>query len=648
MSKHFGNRGIKGVVKLGNVVIPGDQDFPSFEEHFKKIKGEIQIDRMLDYLVAHDREGLKLLMPLISFTPSFLIKIIMNMVDNNQKYPELLARPLRFLYIGLKGLILTLYYSDLDAGNERRGPILKKIGWDAQMENDQEIFMTKGQNENERACDIFKKARLGLNSLKALKVSDRVNMIGLLKNIIIEKKEYIIDRIQEETKKSRLDALSSEIFPLLDHLEFLEKKSKTFLADQTVPTPFAMMGKKSQVVYDSLGVILVISPWNYPFYQALTPITTSFVCGNTTIYKPSELTPLKGLVEEILMAAGISSDWVHVVYGDGQKGKELINERPDKIFFTGSVATGKAIMKQASDFLIPVELELGGKDPMIVFEDAQLDRAVAGALWGGLTNTGQSCTSVENLYVHEKIYPQFVKMLKEKAGLLTLGVDKDGSKDIGEMTSKAQVTIVKNQYDEMKNKGAVIHGASWDGKSSIIPPMIVEGDLESLLVWKEETFGPIIPVLKFCDEGEVVALANQSAYGLSASVWSADKERCQRVARALKTGNVSINNVMLSEGNHHLPFGGSKMSGFGRYKGRWGLESFSHIKSLLIDGNSSKIEANWYPYSKEKYQLFSLMTENYFGKGPLSLVKFLFYGLRLEMLAAKSWKMLGYKKEKSL
>ncbi len=641
MSKHLGVKGIRGVIKLGNVIIPGDNEFPSFEIQFQRIQGEITIDRMLDYLVKNDLDGLKILLPILACTPTVFLRILMKMVDEYQKIPIIFQEPFRLLYIGLKGLILTLYYSDLDSKEASRGEVLKKIEWNAQMENHQEWAMEEDKISKEPVGLIFKRARESAIHIKNLSLKERINIVNNLRQIILHKKEYIIDRILAETKKSRLDALASEIYPVLDHLQFIEQKAYQFLKDQKISTPLALMGKKSQVVYDPMGVILVISPWNYPFYQALTPITTSFVCGNATIFKPSEYTPMKGLVEEILQEAGISLEWVQVVYGDGKKGAQLILEGPDKIFFTGSVGTGKAIMKAASEKLIPVELELGGKDPMIVFSDANIDRAVAGALWGAMTNTGQSCTSVENLYVHEKIYPEFMKLLKRKSAGLTLGSDKDGSCDIGAMTTPLQVAIIKRQYDEMKAKGVAIHSAQWDGKNPVIPPMIIEGELEDLSVWKEETFGPLLPVIKFSDEGEVIHLCNQSQYGLSASVWSADKNRCLRVARLLKTGNVSINNVMLTEGNHHLPFGGTKMSGFGRYKGRWGLESFSNIKSILIDGNSSKIEANWYPYTKQKYFLFSKMTENYFGKGLLSFFKFAFYGLRLEGEASKSWKKLG-------
>ncbi len=499
--------------------------------------------------------------------------------------------------------------------------------------------MFDGRLSDKQIEQITQCARSSEKSIRSLGVKERVRLVDGLREVILKKREKIIDRIQEATGKARLDALASEIFPLLDHLDFLKKQAACLLSPKKVPTPLAMMGKASQVCYEPLGTILVISPWNYPFYQALVPISTALVCGNAVLYKPSEFTPLTGLVEEILTEAGISLEWAQIVYGDGEVGRKLIDSRPDKIFFTGSVETGKKIMAHAAQYLIPVELELGGKDPMIVFEDANLERAVAGALWGAMTNTGQSCTSVENLFVHEKIYDAFRDRLVAKARELKLGVDQDGSADMGQMTTDAQVKVVAKHLEDAKAQGARILGqTNWDGKSRAIPPMIIEGLADEALACSQETFGPTLPIHKFRDEGEVIDRINRSQYGLSASVWGADKQRNLRVAQSLKTGNVSINNVMLTEGNHNLPFGGTKNSGFGRYKGRWGLESFSNIKAILIDANSSKIEANWYPYTAEKYRLFDLMTLNYFGRGLRSFIKFAFYGMQLESLAQKLWK----------
>jgi acyl-CoA reductase-like NAD-dependent aldehyde dehydrogenase len=279
-----------------------------------------------------------------------------------------------------------------------------------------------------------------------------------------------------------------------------------------------------------------------------------------------------------------------------------------------------------------VELELGGKDPMVVFEDVNIDRAVAGAIWGAFTTTGQSCTSVERLFVHDAIYEDFKQTLIRETLKLTQKRNNDPDTDIGPMCTDNQVKVIAAQVADAKEKGArFLTGADWDGTSPLIPPMIVEGVTTDMLMDKEENFGPLLPIYSFSGEAEAINLANDPEYGLSASVWSRDLTRADRVARAIYTGNVSINNVMLTEGNHALPFGGVGKSGFGRYKGEFGFYAFTNIKSVLVDKDSKKMEANWFPYTRKKYDIFSDLTRALYSPGKISgLVKGAFYGLKLE------------------
>ncbi|HAZ12878.1 MAG TPA: aldehyde dehydrogenase [Bdellovibrionales bacterium] len=547
-------------------------------------------------------------------------------------------------------MIFTLYYSNIEDTEGKGEKIHHNIGYDAKIVKKEQNLpkfpdaLAPSVNQipnliNPSQADvahIFLRARQGEADVRGMSLSQRLTYIAALKKVILNRREEIIDIIQRDTKKARTDALVSEIFSILDHLDFLLKEAGKGLSDIKVKTPLALMGKKSRVFVQPMGTILVISPWNYPFYQAIVPITTSFVAGNATIYKPSEYTPLTGLVEQILDESGFNSHWVQVVYGDGKVGQNLIAAHPDKIFFTGSVATGQKIMAMASQQLIPVELELGGKDPMIVFEDANLERAVSGALWGAMTNTGQSCTAVERLYVHSSIFEKFRELLIFKARQLTQGQDLEGDSDMGLMTTEMQTAVVKKHVEEAKKLGARFGtGEDWDGVSGKIPPIILDNVTDKMAIWHEETFGPVLPMAPFDDEAEVIHLANDSEYGLSASVWSGDTERAIRVARELKTGNVSINNVMVTEGNHYLPFGGVKKSGIGRYKGVWGLHAFSNLKSVIIDANSPKIEANWYPYTKTKYQLFSKLVDGLYNSGPKALLGFVVNGLKLELYSNK-------------
>jgi acyl-CoA reductase-like NAD-dependent aldehyde dehydrogenase len=615
---------LKGLNRLAQVVLPQDSNYPGFQS----IHPEKHLNGMVDYMYPDDRGAILIILGIFAYTPKFVIKLIMQFVEAGAKWPSYSGALFRMLQTALKGLIFTLFYSDFTIDKS----IHQRIKWDAKMQIEKEETAI-AENPVKTA---FTKAKSGLATLRGTKIEERIRLLANLRKYILYNRESIIDHIQKDTGKSRSDALVSEIFGVLDHLVYIEKNAARILKDKKVATPIALMGKKSRIYYEPLGIILIISPWNYPFYQAVVPVTAAIMAGNCVVYKPSEHTPLTGLIEKVFKEAGFDGNFLQVVYGDGTVGEELIDQKPNKIFFTGSERTGRKIMTQAAQYLIPVELELGGKDPMIVFDDVNIKRAAAGALWGGITNLGQSCTSVERIYVQKNIYDEFKKELVRQASLIIQETDSDGNADVGVMTTDFQIEIIKTQLDEAKKENCEIStGNNWDGKSKNIPPIVIDNLAPESKILHEETFGPVLPLIPFETEHEAITLANNSDYGLSASVWSKDLKRADRIARALITGNVSINNVMLTEGNSALPFGGIKNSGFGRYKGEAGLHSFCNLKSVLIDVDSSKIESNWFPYTKEKYRLFSKMTVALYTSGARSFFRFLISGLKLESYSAK-------------
>ncbi|WP_433861560.1 aldehyde dehydrogenase family protein [Pseudomonas thivervalensis] len=254
----------------------------------------------------------------------------------------------------------------------------------------------------------FANARQAFSTHSQLSIQARLAELSKLKQTILANRSTIITRIMQEVGKCQTDALIAEILGTLDWLNWLEKNAERLLKPEKVKTPITLLGKQSLLLHEPLGVVLIICPWNYPFHNAITGIAAALVTGNAVVYKPSEHAPCKGMVEQVLACSPVLQSLVHVVYGTGSMGSALIEQQPAKIFFTGSGPTGSKIMAQASQALIPVELELGGKDPMIVFADAPMARSVAGALWGGFTNAGQSCSGVERLLVEQSAYARFV------------------------------------------------------------------------------------------------------------------------------------------------------------------------------------------------------------------------------------------------
>ena len=463
---------------------------------------------------------------------------------------------------------------------------------------------------------FYEQARSTFETWKKTSVKERLSYLKKLRFVMVDELEHIAKVISTDTGKVLVEALTADIITVLDDILFLEKHTEEILKPKKVPNSLLLFGKKSYVEYKARGVVLVISPWNYPFQLAMIPALSALMAGNSVIIKPSEITPLVGLLmEELFKKAGFPPHVIQVVHGGKEVGAATVEQKPDYIFFTGSVPTGKIIQANAAKHLIPTTLELGGKDPMIVFADAPIERAVKGALWGAFTNAGQVCMSVERLYVEKSIYPEFVRKLREEVQELKLGAEQHH--DIGSMTFKHQINIVKEHVEDALNQGAQlltgVHPAHWAEGSMLLDPMILTNVKQKAKIMNLESFGPILPITPFDHEEEVIDLANQSVYGLNASIWTKDLNRGKRIASQLITGNVVINDVIVSVANPHLPFGGVKESGIGRYHGEGGLLTFCHQTSIMIDPGWKKTEVQWYPY-RGKYPLFMELTKGYFGK----------------------------------
>lgn len=472
------------------------------------------------------------------------------------------------------------------------------------------------------------RARAAAAIWREVPLAERLDRLEGVRRILLERGEEFARRIADDTGKPKIEALITEILFAALFLDYHRKVAPKVLRRRKVSTPIVLAGKTSYLHPFPRGVIGVISPWNFPFQLSVVPILTALTAGNTVVLKPSEVTPITGeVIRELFAAIDLPVGAVEVVQGDGSTGAALVAADIDMVFFTGSVATGRKVMAAAAAKPIPCELELGGKDAMIVCADAPLERAAKAAVWGGFTNCGQACVSVERLFVVREVHDRFVEMVREEAAKLRIG-GPDEDADVGPMIFSGQLAIVERHVREALAAGARLLGGGQrvDRAGQFYAPTILGGVTPEMSVYREETFGPVLPIIAVDDEEEAIRLANAHEYGLNASVWTRDLDRGLAIAGRLECGQVTVNDVLSSAGHPALPFGGVRSSGIGRYHGEAGLLSFSNMRGILCDRAIFKEEPIWYPYAGKFPSALQLL-RGVAGHRPLDIAR-AFLGLR--------------------
>lgn len=429
---------------------------------------------------------------------------------------------------------------------------------------------------------------------------------------IFDNEKRILEMVQQESGKSWGDT-SIETMVAVEVINYYTRNAEEFLADKSFrPHGPAYLGKKLRVHYKPYQLVGIILPWNYPLGMPMMDVPGALLSGAAVMTKPSEVTPLawtevvRGFREEIGAPKIMAS-----VLGDGEAGNAVV-DKVDMIQFTGSVETGRKVGVRAAERLIPASLELGGKDAMIVLSDANIDRAVGAATWGSFFNAGQSCLALERVYVEEPVYDEFVSKLTQEASKLRVGSDtgQDFSKDYGALANEKQMEIVESHVNDAVANGAkaATGGKRASGDGLFYEPTVLVDVDHSMTCMREETFGPTLPVMKVKSEEEAVRLANDSPYGLGASVWTSDHERAQRVAKRLEAGGISANNAMSAIFQFPLPMGGWKESGLGnRFGGPNGILKFCRQQSFCDERVDMKSEVHWYPYTKKKSNVSAKM-----------------------------------------
>jgi len=495
------------------------------------------------------------------------------------------------------------------------------------------------QTSSSEVTSAVKRSREVFHKWKTTSFRDRHALIMAAREVILLEIDEIARLISAESGKPVAEAISMEIAPVLDLMQYFARNAERLLRPRKIGIGlYTLLGRSSKIVYQPLGVVGIIPAWNYPFSIPLGETAMALMAGNSAVIKPSELTPLVGLkIGEIFEKAGAPKDLVQVITGDGRTGAALVEAAPDKIMFTGSVATGKKIAEGAAKNLTSVVLELGGKDPMIVFSDANLELAADAAIWGAFCNAGQSCSSVERLYVQEDVTEKFTDLLVEKTKKLKLGAGDREDVSIGAMSSERQIKTVEDHVDEFRREGAKIltggkrasvlsPGFSRPISNQELPeggaqshelfyePTIISNARNDMRPMQKETFGPTLPVATFKTEEEAIELANDSEFGLTASVWTRDLQKGKRVAEKIEAGSVCVNEVLYTHGIGQTPWGGFKNSGRGRTHGLEGLMELVQPQHIHVNRFAILPNAWWFPYSPTAVEAFRGFAK-YFASG---------------------------------
>lgn len=459
---------------------------------------------------------------------------------------------------------------------------------------------------SEKECrQALQAAKDSFSTWKEISLREKRRIFQEAKKILLQRKTEVARLITAEKGIPYPESLAVEVMGGLEALEYYSRiLKKTSQPKKMKHQVILFSHKRSHFHFRPLGVTLIISPWNFPFLIPLCDILSALASGNTVVFKPSTSTPLTGLlIGDILIKAGLSPGALNIVNCRVPEAEKMVLSTDiQTILFTGSVPTGKRISELASQNLTHTVLELGGKDPMIVLKDADLERASRGAVWAAFMNTGQSCGSVERLYVHKEIADEFMEKVLDRVKELKIGDPMEPGIDIGSMTTLSQLRTVEEHVKDAVEKGAqLLHGGKrlMDCAGYFYQPTVISGVSHSMKIMQEETFGPVLPIMAFSSLEEAVTLANDSHFGLTASVWTRSKKMASWMAERIEAGTVTVNDHMFSFAEPRAIWGGIKQTGRGYSHGPFGLQQMINIKFISQDFSRKKSQIWWYPYNEK-------------------------------------------------
>ena len=463
------------------------------------------------------------------------------------------------------------------------------------------------------------KARNGQPEWGARSIRERCEVMLRVRQKLLENPDLIFENAAKENGKPRHEGLLHEVMTQLELLTYFAAESERILAPQSIPMRL-LKQRTSYIQYQPRGVVAIIAPWNFPNHLGFGGVAMALFAGNAVVLKPSEFTPLSAqLLRRLYIEAGVPEACLQVVNGYGDVGAALIDSGVDFVEFTGSVATGKKVAAMCGERLIPCVMELGGKAPALVMDDANLDRALGAVLWGGFANAGQGCASIERLLVHEKVYDAFVPKLVERVKALRVG-DASASSDIdlGPLVNRRQLDIVAAPAEDAVAKGATVAcgGHRIEGPGFFYAPTVLTNVTTDMDIVNRETFGPVVPVMKVSSEAEAILEANRSHLGLLAYVFTRSGSRGRRIAEQIRAGTVMVNDVLATAAAAETPWGGLKQSGLGITHSDEGLRGLCEARHINYDAVPwLSRELWWFPYEAKNLPLLRRLINLLYGSG---------------------------------
>lgn len=466
-------------------------------------------------------------------------------------------------------------------------------------------------NTPEEAREAIRRARAAQPAWAARPLAERGRHIAHIRDYLVDNADTVSDTISKSVGKTPVEALATEVLTSALATDYYLKNARRFLKPRKLRGgSLLFLNKRSRIFRMPFGVIGIIAPWNYPLGIPMHEIVPALLAGNTVIFKTAPETQMVGRkIEEMIQAAGLPANvFTHLNIPGAIIGQILLepDNHVDKLFFTGSVPVGKTLMAKAAETLTPVSLELGGNDPMLVCPDAHLERAVNGAMWAGLQNSGQSCGGVERIYIHRAVYEPFIHLLKQRVETLRQGPNTHHNVDIGAMCTERQIKTIQRQVEDALTKGAtVLAQVKIDpayARANFYPVTVLVGVDHSMELMREETFGPILGVMKVDDMEQAIQLANDSSLGLTGSVWSGNTREAVALGRRIHAGVITVNDHLLTHGIAETPWGGVKESGIGRSHGELGFDEMTQPQVVTTELlHFAKRNLFWHPYDAKLY-----------------------------------------------